>query len=333
MPPQLSTSSRPSSYWSDLKAVVSPWSSPPNTTRPQLLRSVVLRSVRIRIATTSGPRGSTSSSIPLPLKVRPALIVLNILDLIVLGLLGFHPKSSTWLPFNDKVLHFFCFFFATALFYAIWDIDSTTRRSSPHFWRPMPLFLCVFVCFFVGGIGSEVVQSLLPYKQFDIWDVVANLLGSSLGLWVSYWAEKRVRLDREVRSLYMPLDPEAYGDDLDGQYGEGDGEDQGRDDDEDDARDRRQAAYFYDVDREEEARRKARSTERGVDSKGNESGRSVRDQGRAGSSDTRHNDLFSIDDGDDDDGGGDDDGRQSTSIAPPASDEASAWRTEFEAAS
>jgi len=74
-----------------------------------------------------------------------------------------------------------------------------------------------FVCFFAGGIVSEVVQSMLPvrplplifglscliptpqYKEFQILDVVANLLGSSVGLYISYHLEKYYRHRREVR--------------------------------------------------------------------------------------------------------------------------------------
>jgi len=53
---------------------------------------------------------------------------------------------------------------------------------------------------------SEYVQSLLPYKTFQIGDVIANLLGSSLGLFVSYNLEKYYRRRREIARLYQPLD-------------------------------------------------------------------------------------------------------------------------------
>lgn len=126
--------------------------------------------------------------------------------------LSFHPSGSS-IPINDKVLHFVCFLVATALFYAIWDVDESARRHS-SLWRRIPLILSFVVCFLVGGIGSEFVQALLPSKHFDAFDILANLVGSSLGLWLSYHAEKRYRLNREVRRLYRPLDPEEYGDDV-----------------------------------------------------------------------------------------------------------------------
>lgn len=59
----------------------------------------------------------------LPLRVRPAFVVLTALSLFVLGALGFHPTlakkiSPDAIPFSDKILHFVCFAFASAEFYA-----------------------------------------------------------------------------------------------------------------------------------------------------------------------------------------------------------------------
>lgn len=98
----------------------------------------------------------------------------------------------------------------------------------------MALLLTWIVCFAAGGLGSEIVQSLLPYKTFQWLDVLANFAGSALGLFFSYHAEKRYRTRREIERLYEPLDQEVYGDDDDedgeGHYGDtafglaGDGE-------------------------------------------------------------------------------------------------------------
>jgi len=107
---------------------------------------------------------------------------------------------------------------------------SAYRLSSPSsdarriwFWRYSPVIFTGFVCFFAGGIVSEVVQSMLPvrpppliydlsrliltpqYKEFQIWDVVANLLGSSVGLYISYHLEKYYRHRREVRDRSLDL--------------------------------------------------------------------------------------------------------------------------------
>ncbi|SPO25450.1 uncharacterized protein UTRI_03130_B [Ustilago trichophora] len=203
--PRLETTSG----WSRLKADVAALFSPSTgslSARLAILKTLLLRSVRLSLGTQS----SSSSTPLLPLRIRPAFVILNILDLIFLGILGFHPRGQTWIRINDKILHFVCFFLATAMFYMIWDVDEPARAS--YLWRNASLILTAITCFLVGGIGSEIVQSLLPYKEFQIGDIVANLLGSSLGLFFSYHLEKRYRARRELERLYAPLDIEDYGD-------------------------------------------------------------------------------------------------------------------------
>ncbi|KAN0061717.1 hypothetical protein ACQY0O_005709 [Thecaphora frezii] len=203
-----SSSSSSSSYISDLGRLVSP-SSSFSGNRLAHLRTFLLRSVRIKLISDQSAQHRTP---PVPLRVRPAFIVLNVLDLLLLGLLGFHPNGQAWTRLNDKVLHFICFFFATSLFYMIWDVDEAARRV--WLWRNAALLLTFVTCFACGSIGSEIVQSLLPYKTFDIYDVVCNMIGSSLGLFFTYHLELRYRARREIQRLYDPLDVEDYGDDF-----------------------------------------------------------------------------------------------------------------------
>ncbi|CDR99505.1 uncharacterized protein SPSC_01323 [Sporisorium scitamineum] len=205
--PRLETSSGWSRFKDDVASLFSPRTGSIST-RLTVLQQLLLRSVRISLA----PSSSSSLSTPplLPLRIRPAFVILNILDLILLGILGFHPRGQTWIRINDKILHFVCFFLATAMFYMIWDVDEPARAS--YVWRNASLILTAITCFLVGGIGSEIVQSLLPYKVFQLGDIVANLSGSSLGLFFSYHLEKRYRARRELERLYAPLDIEDYGD-------------------------------------------------------------------------------------------------------------------------
>ncbi|CAD6900546.1 unnamed protein product [Tilletia controversa] len=161
---------------------------------------------------TSGEAGA------LPIRIRLAFVLLNVLDLTVLGLLGFHPHAQEYVFLNDKVLHFFGFFFATMLFYGIWDVDESARRI--WFWRHFPLLLSSFTCFLMGSIGSEFVQALLPYKTFQWADILANMLGSGLGLFLSYHAERRYRARRELERLYQPLDANDDDDDDDEEDGD-----------------------------------------------------------------------------------------------------------------
>jgi len=92
---------------------------------------------------------------------------------------------------------------ATAVFYWIFDVDEDARRI--WFWRHSGLMATAFLCFIIGGVVSEFIQSLLPYKTFDFGDVVANLLGSGLGLFISFYAERYYRRRREISRLYKPL--------------------------------------------------------------------------------------------------------------------------------
>lgn len=210
--PQLDTNAPLPSY---LHSFASIFSTHPDTPRKDVFRQLMLRSVRLHFKRSrsraedeeqlDGFRGGV-----LPLRIRPAFVILNILALITLAVLGFHPKSGSFIPINDKLLHFICFFFATGLFYFIWDVDEPARRV--WIWRNVALLLTWIVCFVGGALFSEVVQSALPYKTFQWGDVLANLLGSALGLFVSYHAEKRHRLRREIARLYEPLDQDLYGD-------------------------------------------------------------------------------------------------------------------------
>ncbi|KAF9792913.1 hypothetical protein BJ322DRAFT_996208 [Thelephora terrestris] len=141
----------------------------------------------------------------MPIRLRPWFIVFTFIVMLVLAFLGFTNISHS-LPLNDKLLHFMCLGIATGIFYFIFDVEDDARRI--WFWRHSPLIFTGIVCFFAGGFISEVVQSTLPYKEFQIGDVVANLFGSSVGLFISYHLEKYYRHRREISQLYRPLDTE-----------------------------------------------------------------------------------------------------------------------------
>ncbi|KAH9979036.1 hypothetical protein BGW80DRAFT_1282510 [Lactifluus volemus] len=138
----------------------------------------------------------------LPLRIRPWFVVLTILIMLSLALLGLTNLAHS-IPLNDKLLHFFCLGIATGVFYFIIDVEEEYRRI--WFWRHGPLVLTLFVCFFLGGIVSEFVQSLLPHKTFQFGDIVANLLGSGIGLYIAYNLERYYRRRREISRLYRPL--------------------------------------------------------------------------------------------------------------------------------
>ncbi|KAF7428276.1 hypothetical protein PC9H_007497 [Pleurotus ostreatus] len=146
----------------------------------------------------------------LPIRLRPWFLVLTTLVMIILAFLGFTNFAHA-LPLNDKILHFVCFMLATGVFYFIFDVEEEARRI--WFWRHANMLLTGFICFFCGGIMSEFVQSMLPYKEFQFGDVVANLMGSSVGLYVAYHLEKYYRYRREIARLYRPIETDYSSDD------------------------------------------------------------------------------------------------------------------------
>ncbi|KAJ6625840.1 hypothetical protein B0H10DRAFT_2000983 [Mycena sp. CBHHK59/15] len=171
------------------------------STRKLLVRSfkTVMKSYRVKI-----PKYEH-----LPIRLRPWFLLFTCLVMITLAFLGFTNFSRS-LPLNDKALHFLCFGIATAVFYFIFDVEEDARRI--WFWRHSALIFTGFVCFFCGGILSEFVQSMLPFKEFQFGDVVANLLGSSIGLFASYHMERYYRKRREIARLYQPLDSGSMSD-------------------------------------------------------------------------------------------------------------------------
>jgi len=138
----------------------------------------------------------------LPIRIRPWFIVFTFLIMFTLAFLGFTNFSHS-LPLNDKALHFICFGLATAVLYWVSDVEEDARRV--WLWRHFSLIFTGTVCLFFGGVVSEIVQSLLPYKQFDLGDVIANISGSSIGLFISYHLERRYRHRREIMRLYQPV--------------------------------------------------------------------------------------------------------------------------------
>jgi len=93
---------------------------------------------------------------------------------------------------SDKALHFITLFLLTASFY--WILDTNKRKN---------LQLTILICTLGIGIGSEVVQGILPNDRlFDIFDIAANLAGSGAAIAACLWYHKRmIERKRRNRSL------------------------------------------------------------------------------------------------------------------------------------
>ncbi|KAL1899237.1 hypothetical protein Sste5346_003160 [Sporothrix stenoceras] len=116
---------------------------------------------------------------------------------LLLLLAGYAGLSSLQLGdiVNDKVLHFVTFFLLTTAFY--WIVDTSRRRT---------LNMALAVCTGGLGVGSEVLQALLPDngRVFDAMDIVANVVGSVAALGLCSWYHKRM-LERKRHRKYAAV--------------------------------------------------------------------------------------------------------------------------------
>ncbi|KAG9230316.1 hypothetical protein BJ875DRAFT_520491 [Amylocarpus encephaloides] len=104
-------------------------------------------------------------------------------------------------PINDKALHALTFFILTTCFY--WILDTSRRRN---------LNLTLLVCTGILGIGSEFLQGFLPNgREFDIYDIVANVVGSLGALGLNSWYHMRMLERKRLAKNYqiVPGDEEA----------------------------------------------------------------------------------------------------------------------------
>jgi VanZ family protein len=93
---------------------------------------------------------------------------------------------------NDKVLHLLTFFLLTIVFY--WIVDTNRRRT---------LNLTLVVCTLILGVGSEFLQSFLPNERdFDIYDIVANVVGSLSALGLCSLYHKRMLERKRQKKQY-----------------------------------------------------------------------------------------------------------------------------------
>ncbi|KAL3426274.1 VanZ like family protein [Phlyctema vagabunda] len=108
---------------------------------------------------------------------------------------------------DDKVLHAVTFFILTTCFY--WILDTSRRRN---------LNLTLLVCTGVLGAGSEVVQALLPNgRTFDVYDIVANVVGSLAAVALCSWYHLRMLERKRLAKTYQVVP----GEDVDLELGEG----------------------------------------------------------------------------------------------------------------
>ena len=77
----------------------------------------------------------------------------------------------------DKIIHFLLFFIQSFL------ITKTyfSVKFSFNFFKMILILLLIF-CFFI-----EIIQIIMPYRTFDYFDLLSNILGSALGSVFGYF--------------------------------------------------------------------------------------------------------------------------------------------------
>ncbi|KAI8355077.1 hypothetical protein EDC96DRAFT_546188 [Choanephora cucurbitarum] len=133
--------------------------------------------------------------------MRLSVLIALFFFLLFMGILGFAPVHLSE-HINDKVLHFFVFFILSMLLYFLWDLSiklNTILASS---------------ILIIIATGSELIQGLLPYRTFDLYDILSNILGGLLGVSLSalsqytltqYRVKKRMSGGRKEAESQMAL--------------------------------------------------------------------------------------------------------------------------------
>ncbi|KAF2685499.1 hypothetical protein K458DRAFT_13100 [Lentithecium fluviatile CBS 122367] len=110
---------------------------------------------------------------------------------------------------SDKALHFVAFFALTLTFY--WIIEAARRKV---------LQITFTVCTLGLGFASEIIQGLLPInREFDYYDILANVLGSVSAIALCNWYHKRMLERKRAARGYGAVAGDDH--DMDVELGEG----------------------------------------------------------------------------------------------------------------
>ena len=98
---------------------------------------------------------------------------------LIVYLLIFYKSVDVKSPtiYFDKIIHFLLFFIQSFL------ITKTyfSVKFSFNFFKMILILLLIF-CFFI-----EIIQIIMPYRTFDYFDLLSNILGSALGSVFGYF--------------------------------------------------------------------------------------------------------------------------------------------------
>ncbi|KAF3004882.1 hypothetical protein E8E13_006102 [Curvularia kusanoi] len=144
------------------------------------------------------------------MRIRKPFAVAFVALVLISAAAGFSPSGYSIPSYkqSDKALHFVAFFLLTLAFY--WILETSRRKV---------VQLTLLVCTLGLGVASEVVQGLLPIqREFDPYDIAANVCGSGLALALCNWYHKRMIERKRAARGYNAV---AGDDELDVELGEG----------------------------------------------------------------------------------------------------------------
>ena len=103
-----------------------------------------------------------------------------ILSIFLVVFLSLSPKIDIPLEFNesDKIAHLIAYLWLAVL---------------PFFAFSPPAALMGALCMAPLGIGLEFAQKLVPGRSFSFGDMLANIVGISLGIWIAGMIKKRLK--------------------------------------------------------------------------------------------------------------------------------------------
>ncbi|KAH8692691.1 putative VanZ domain protein [Talaromyces proteolyticus] len=143
------------------------------------------------------------------MRIRFYFLGAFVLLLFLSGYMGLLPHSSlgsipTNLQPSDKFLHLVTFFLLSLVFY--WIPDTSRRRA---------LQISLLVCTLLLGVGSEILQAILPNGRiFDPFDIVANVVGSLGAIGLCGWYHRRMMERRRKARIGALTDGGGAEDDI-----------------------------------------------------------------------------------------------------------------------
>jgi VanZ family protein len=90
------------------------------------------------------------------------------------------PEVSV-ISFQDKLIHFVIFFILSYLSLGL------GIREKKEVWRKKRLWINFLLIALLPSIGLETAQHLIPFRSFDLNDLIVNLLGIFSGLFAYFY--------------------------------------------------------------------------------------------------------------------------------------------------